>query len=612
MGVANKKKKIFDDRYEILSIIGRGSQSVVYQAKNVVEGGPEVALKVLVNRKGAVPNSERLRKEALAMVSCNHRYVVRLDDFHTIGDVSYLSMELAPEGDVRKYIERKKTLSPRTIEKFFIQTAEALDYIHKVGIIHRDVKPDNILVLDENEIRLGDFGIALLPGESQSTEDAQMGVGTLDYLSPEILEGNKFDILSDLYSLAICFFEIATGSTPFANVPLARQLEARKNGGVRELKDIRSDIPAYFSDVLATMMRYNASDRFQNAADLLKALKDAREGLPVKVAAPPEPKPLPAEPPQPVPTTPPPAEKKESEVEIIPIKPRAKEAPSTVQAAPASDETPQEFSEPRETAPTPPAAKPVQVREEPESTEVGDEELDEEEELMEEEDSEEAEESPDSFIEDNGEDFVERPSQAVQRPERFSPQMSRGRAPAYPPVSPNGLKYQNGPRKNNIFTTVLIASIVVIIMAATFIRRTMDSAGPGPEEIVLQEAGLVTGETFETAIVENSFDFTRLQPGVYSGMVGGIVPGRQVPFSLIVLEGSRNATILAGVDGWTPGTVALDSEILMQNPDTLRIASNGFVLKFRAAGALNSQTIRGEVDNLITGETSSWVLAPEK
>jgi hypothetical protein len=114
-----KKRKIFDGRYEVISIVGRGIDSVVYHARHLSGAQQEVALKVLVNNKPKSSMTERLRKEALTLVSCRHKYVVRLDDFHSVADLCYLSMEYAALGDLRKYITAQGTpLSPELGAEF--------------------------------------------------------------------------------------------------------------------------------------------------------------------------------------------------------------------------------------------------------------------------------------------------------------------------------------------------------------------------------------------------------------------------------------------------------------------------------------------------------------
>ena len=270
---AGKTKKVFDGRYEILAIVGRGSGSVVYRARHVTAPHNEVALKVLVNKKGGAPSSDQLRKEALAMVSSRHKYTVRLDDFHSVGQLCYLSMEYAPEGDLRKYIARHSgVLSMLQIERFMMQVAEALAFIHQAGILHRDLKPENILVINDRQVRLADFGVAVLPGEESSIEELQKGVGTMDYMAPEVLEAIESTKQSDVYLFGVTFYEIITGTHPFANIPLAQVIEARKDKNITPIKELRPDCPAHIASIIAKALAFNPSDRFLSARDMFEAL----------------------------------------------------------------------------------------------------------------------------------------------------------------------------------------------------------------------------------------------------------------------------------------------------------------------------------------------------
>lgn len=287
MAPAAKKRKIFDGRYEILSIVGRGACSVVYHARHAVAPGSEVALKVLLNEKDQKSNGEKLRKEALAMVSSRHKYVVRLDDFHSVGELCYLSMEYAPESDVRKYAAKSGgKLNAVQAELFLLQVAEALAFIHRAGIVHRDIKPDNILVVSPKEIRLADFGVAVLPGEKSSLAELQKGVGTMDYMGPEVLEGRTYDAQSDIYALGVTFYELLSGKHPFANAPLVEQLNIRKDGKFPHLREVAPEVPTHLANVIMQSMSYDSSKRFASTKDLAQALlmHKSKPGAPGAIA----------------------------------------------------------------------------------------------------------------------------------------------------------------------------------------------------------------------------------------------------------------------------------------------------------------------------------------
>jgi serine/threonine protein kinase len=278
MAVAGKTKKVFDNRYEILSIVGRGAASVVYHARHLTAPGNEVALKVLVEQsrnRNPSGNSERLRKEALAMLSCRHPYVLRVDDFYSVGSICYLCLEFAPESDLRKYtslLGGRLGISQMTL--FLSQALEALGWVHQQGIIHRDIKPDNILVINHREVRLCDFGVALLPGEESSLEDLQAGVGTMNYMAPEVLEGKIYDHRADIYALGVTFYELLTNQHPFESAPLMRQLEVRQDHNIPTLQSFVPDLPLEIDQLVRRMMSYDADDRPNSAEEILKQLNN--------------------------------------------------------------------------------------------------------------------------------------------------------------------------------------------------------------------------------------------------------------------------------------------------------------------------------------------------
>jgi serine/threonine protein kinase len=280
MANAKKKIKVFDGRYEILSIVGRGSASVVYHARHLSNPDQQVALKVLVAKNQLMPRSDLLRKEALAMVSARHQYVIRLDDFYSVGELCYLAMEFAPFGDLRRYIQGTGgTLLIPQAKTFLMQTAEALEFIHNAGILHRDMKPDNILVMSPKGIRLGDFGVSLLPGEESSLSELQRGVGTLNYMAPEVLDGVRYDQRCDLYALGVSFYEMLSGVHPFENASLIDQLKIRQDGNFAPLSTLVPEIPASLNTAIMELMRYNPDDRIPNAGVLRDILSSRGQNL---------------------------------------------------------------------------------------------------------------------------------------------------------------------------------------------------------------------------------------------------------------------------------------------------------------------------------------------
>lgn len=275
MAETSKKQKIFDSRYEILEIIGRGASSVVYRAKHVLVENKEIALKVLNANKIQNKNSDLLRKESLALITARHKHTIRLEDFRSVGEICYLAMEYAPLSDLRAYTKSQGgKLSILQAERFLKQISSSLSFIHDIGMVHRDVKPDNILVLNERQVKISDFGVSILPGQNASIEELQKGVGTMDYMSPEVFEGTNCTPASDVYSLAITFYEIFSGKHPFENLPLAKALKARQESDITPLSEMDSGIPPVISSAISKALSYNIEDRFKNGTEFLNYINN--------------------------------------------------------------------------------------------------------------------------------------------------------------------------------------------------------------------------------------------------------------------------------------------------------------------------------------------------
>jgi serine/threonine-protein kinase len=245
MAEPRSKSKLFNDQYEIEGIIGRGQQSVVYKAKDV-KTGQEVALKVLIRTKKEEEFQvlkERLRKEALCLISAANKYVLKAIDFQSVGEFCFLVTELAPFLDLKFYLESQgRKLSVTEAKIFLKQILFALEHVHGIGIIHRDIRPENILVFDKELVKLCDFSNSLMRGEPFKEEEIREAAGSLDYLAPEVLEGLQPTLKSDLYSLGITFLELIRGQPVFEGIPLMRVLQARQELALDPLEDIPEDL----------------------------------------------------------------------------------------------------------------------------------------------------------------------------------------------------------------------------------------------------------------------------------------------------------------------------------------------------------------------------------
>ena len=278
MAEASKKKKIFDSRYEIYDIIGRGASSVVYLAKHILVENKQVALKVLNPKNQNQNNSDLLRKESLALITARHKHTIRLEDFRSVDNICYLAMEYAPLSDLRIYTNSQGGKLPvLQAERFLKQIASALSFIHDIGMVHRDIKLDNILIINERQAKLSDFGVAILPGQSPSIEELKKGVGTMDYMAPEVIEGKECSATSDVYSLGLTFYEVFSGSNPLMNIPLNESFDIRQKSKFTNLSILNPEIPKSISDTIAKALSYNTADRFKNATEFLDFLNNFNE-----------------------------------------------------------------------------------------------------------------------------------------------------------------------------------------------------------------------------------------------------------------------------------------------------------------------------------------------
>lgn len=581
-----KKRKIFDGRYEVISIVGRGSDSVVYHARHLSGPQQEVALKVLLNKEGKSSTSERLRKEALTLVSCRHKYVVRLDDFHSVSDLCYLSMEYAPYGDLRKYITAsKKPLSPEFGAQALQQAIEGLDFIHATGVLHRDLKPDNILVLNEREIRLADFGLALLPGDELDLEELQKGVGSLAYLPPEMLEAKGYDTRSDIYSLGVCFYEAMAGFHPFEQAPMSEQLNARLDKSIKPLHEINSAIPTHISTVVAKMMRYAPDDRFQSAMEALRAVTNKSFTLDSQTSA----ADLPIE----------------DDMFDDPFEDETEYRPSPYTAVnddvpsdePFSDDLdlldendPFDFEEPaRKAVPAPETPR----RETP------------------------TEEFPLERIQKMVQHESQQQHTSAGRNAKIESEVSRHpESEELPEIPPHHLlKGEKSPiRANPIMAFIFrlpprARPIAVALMAAVATIGLLSLLSVTPKHILSStETHQGSSEALDEEGASDAVDtkqFPHLLEGTYAGSIQGILPGVTSPLALISRPEHNSLTVVIGIEGWTPVSVSTDPEEGTP-PRTIVMRSNGVLLNI--TGDASSETITGTFSNAITGESGAWTV----
>ncbi len=268
--------KRLDGRYEIQEIIGVGGMSVVYKAYDNFEDRI-VAIKIL--KEEFVTNEEfltRFKNESKAIAVLSHPNIVKVYDV-SFGDlIQYIVMEYIDGITLKEYIARQGSLRWRDAAYFVIQILKGLQHAHDKGIIHRDIKPQNIMVLPDGTIKVTDFGIARFARSEQRTI-TDKAIGSVHYISPEQARGEKTDKKADIYSVGVMLYEMITGQLPF-------QAESAVSVAIMQLQrdpqlptDINPSIPLGLEQITMHAMQKTPERRYQSAAEMLFDLEQFRK-----------------------------------------------------------------------------------------------------------------------------------------------------------------------------------------------------------------------------------------------------------------------------------------------------------------------------------------------
>lgn len=265
------------NRYKIIKQVGLGGMAKVYKAEDTVLKRI-VAIKVLKDQFSE--DDEFLRKFNNEAQSAAKLSDINIVNVYDIGqdiingkNIYYIVMEFIEGITLKSYIDEKKILSNEEIENFSIQIASALNAAHSNGIIHRDIKPQNILMASDNKLKVTDFGIARVSSNATITYTNSI-LGTVHYISPEQAKGKFVDEKSDLYSLGVVMYEMATGKVPFdADNSVGIAIMHIQDEPV-EPKKINPNLDEKLNSIIIKLLSKKPSDRFQNSLELIKALKD--------------------------------------------------------------------------------------------------------------------------------------------------------------------------------------------------------------------------------------------------------------------------------------------------------------------------------------------------
>jgi serine/threonine-protein kinase len=270
--------RVFSERYELNHLIARGGMAEVYRAHDRLLDRP-VALKVLFSEL-SVDRSfvERFRREAQAAANLSHPNIVPVFDWGEDTGTYFIVMEFIDGRPLSSILKSAGPLSPERTADVGAHVAAALGYAHKHGVIHRDVKPGNVLITDEGQVKVTDFGIARALNTEESLTQTGAVMGTATYFSPEQAEGIGVDARSDIYSLGVVLFEMVTGRPPFlGDTPVAVASKHVRDHPPAP-RELNPSIPATFEAIILKSMAKNPDHRYATAEELRADLLRFNEG----------------------------------------------------------------------------------------------------------------------------------------------------------------------------------------------------------------------------------------------------------------------------------------------------------------------------------------------
>ena len=267
--------RLLDNRYEILEVIGIGGMAIVYKAR-CHRLNRLVAIKILKDEYCKDEDfRRRFQAEGQAVAMLGHPNIVAVYDVSTVNDADYIVMELIDGISLKQYMEKKGVLNWKETLHFGIQISKALEHAHSRGIVHRDIKPHNIMVLKNGSVKVADFGIARVM--SQGNTLTKEALGSVHYISPEQAKGGRVDDRSDIYSLGTVMYEMMTGRPPYnGESPVAVAIQ-HINGGAKMPSTINPSIPGGMEQIIMKAMAHDPSNRYASATAMLYDMDEFRK-----------------------------------------------------------------------------------------------------------------------------------------------------------------------------------------------------------------------------------------------------------------------------------------------------------------------------------------------
>ena len=281
--MSDNSRTIVNDRYEIGKRIGRGGMAEIFQARDILLDRP-VAMKVLFPEFATDPAFvERFRREAQAAANLNHPNIVAVYDWGKVNNTYYIAMEYVNGRTLADILKQSGTLTPMQVCDVMSEVASALISAHQNGVIHRDIKPGNILVSTTGQVKVADFGIARALGAGVEQGLTQTGavMGTATYFSPEQAQGVSSDQRSDIYSLGVVMYEMLSGVAPFTGENAVAIAYKQVHEQAMPLDQRLASVPSEVAAIVAKCMEKSPDDRYSSAEEVRDELRRFVEGMPV-------------------------------------------------------------------------------------------------------------------------------------------------------------------------------------------------------------------------------------------------------------------------------------------------------------------------------------------
>ena len=264
----NNPNITINDRYRIESEIGSGGMAEVFKAYDLIEKR-YVAIKVVKKEYCVNPQyMRRFEREARTVLNLKHKNIVEAYEYGTYMDRGFIVLEYVEGCTLKEYILKNGALDPKSAVKLIIRVLDALEYAHNQGYIHRDVKPQNVLLTTDKTVKLTDFGIAKETNAQTRTYDGNNVIGSVHYISPEQAKGENVGKESDLYSVGIMLYELLVGKPPFEGENSVQIALKQIKENIKLPEEVSSRIPPALNDVLMKATAKSRENRYHSAADM--------------------------------------------------------------------------------------------------------------------------------------------------------------------------------------------------------------------------------------------------------------------------------------------------------------------------------------------------------